>query len=366
MAAADTPSSVTDLKFSPHEPEILLAATVTGEILIFEVENQKCSIELLSTHHLFEQSTPITSIEFSPTDSSRFSVSTTGGSVVLVKMPEDYEQGDSCKIRQNIQAHSKPVGAVTFTRDGKGLYTAGEDNKLSAWALGKRGPRQSWEDRDSHDDGITTVINWPDFRGADKDQKRKLLLTGSYDGIFRVLDLSHGWTPPPVVQEEDLEGGIWRITPLPPLPKLEEIDDIGVGVWSAEAHPRVPTDPEFVGVIASCMSAGSRLLVQKQKFEELFLEGDDNGKERPYDFAHFTVDGVPKDWYGREREYYWYNVANFQEEHEGKCYASAAVAIIDYDPLFKDSGKQRLRRGWRIASTSFKDKNLSFWHVYVE
>ena len=73
--------------------------------------------------------------------------------------------------------------------------------------------------------------------------------------------------------------------------------------------------------------------------------------------------GVEEDWYFREKEFEWYNVAKFRE-HEGKVTAECRVPLIDPDSVYKVE-KQKKRREWRIASTSYEDRNICMYQVYV-
>lgn len=360
MASADAPSGVLDLVFSPHDPQLLIATLATGSVIAYRVRIGRYSLDYLSTHQLAQQ-TPIFSFVFSPT-SPTLAVATTGsGSVVFLEIPGTPRKDNTIKPVQTIQAHSAQCMRAVFSWDGKRVYTVGEDGQMISWTAKANNPKQRWSDDSAHSKGITAVLPWPAPGAADVNKKRRLLLTGSYDGMFRVFDMSMQNRPPHCRQEMDLHGAVWRLAPFPPLPVYDEIKSLGAGVFSAESNPDVELDPEQVGILASATKGAARVLIHKQKFEEVFLPRRDGS-----DIVDWTTnDGVKMDHEGREKQYYWYDLADI-EEHEGsEVYAGDAVSIIDYDPLFKDAGEQRLRRGWRIVSAS-RDGRMCFWQVYIE
>lgn len=360
MAAIKTPSGVLDLVFSPYDPEILLATLTTGEVIFYHVRLGRYTIKQLSTHTLTPH-TPIQCLTFSPT-STLAAATCSNGTVHLLQIPRAPTKDNTLTPIATIPAHNAPCIRACFAADGKRLYTAGEDGVLTSWKItDPRNPRQRWTAEDTHDRGITALLVWPAPFAADINKKRRLLLTGSYDHNMRVLDMSSHVRPPYVRQELDLGGTPWRFSPLPPLPLNKEINSLGVGAFTTEANPDVELDIEIGGVLVASGKGGSRILIHKQKFEEVFLPRRDGS-----DIVDWTTsDGVKMDHEGREKQYYWYDLADIEEHGGSKVYAGDAVAIIDYDPLFKDAGEQRLRRGWRLVSVS-RDGTMCFWQVYVE
>ena len=361
MSVIQTPSAILDLAFSPHEPELLLASLATGELIAYHVGFGGYTIEEIS-RHMISPGAPLHTIAFSPVSRTVAAATAANGYAYLLKIPRTPFTDSAIKTTQAIQAHSAPCLRAAFSADGRRLYTAGEDGVLTSWSVtNPSNPKQRWSSTDAHDCGITALQCWPAPFACDVGKKRRLLMTGSYDGMLRIFDMSMQNRPPFLRQEMDLGGPVWRLAPLPPLPMLSEIDDIGAGMFTSEQHPDVELDPEQAGMIAASAKGGARVLIHKQKFEEVFLPRRDGSGIVDWT----TSDGVKMDHEGREKMYWWYDLADIEEHGDSPVYACDAVAIIDYDPLFKDSGKQRLRRGWRLCSVS-RDGTLCFWQVYVE
>ena len=168
--------------------------------------------------------------------------------------------------------------------------------------------------------------------------------------------------PPLTSQTLDLNGQVNAVIPLPPLPILKEIADLEPGVFCAPAHPDIELDATIGGVLAAAGKGGGRVIIHKQKFEEVFLPKRDGS-----DIVDWkTADGVSMDAEGREKQFWWYDLADIEEHGEGaEVVAADACAMIDYDPLFRDGSGQRRRRGWRLC-TADRDGGLIFWQVYME
>lgn len=361
MSVIRTPSGVLDLAFSPHEPDLLLATLATGVLIAYRVDRGSYSIQELSRNDI-SPGTPLHTITFSPVSRNIAAATAANGFVFLLKIPKSPSTDNAIKPLQTIQAHSAPCLRAAFSADGRRLYTAGEDGVLTSWSVtNPANPKQRWTSTDEHSRGITALQAWPAPFACDVGKKRRLLLTGSYDGQLRIFDMSMQNRPPFLRQEMDLGGPIWKLAPLPPLPMLSEIDDLGAGAFTPEMHPDVELDPDHVGLLAASWGGGARVLIHKQKFEEVFLPRRDGSGIVDWT----TNDGVKMDHEGREKQYWWYDLADIEEHGDSPVYACDAVAIVDYDPLFKDAGKQRLRRGWRLCSVS-RDGTLCFWQVYVE
>jgi hypothetical protein len=361
MSTVRTPAAVLDLAFSPHNPELLVATLATGQIIVYRVRRGQYTIKQMSTHTL-AQGTPIYSITFSPTSRTLAAATAANGNALLLNISGIPTEDDSIQPSITIQAHNAPVLRAAFAADGRRLYTAGEDGALTSWSVTNLDRvRQRWTSTDEHPKGITALVPWPAPFASDINRRRHALLTGSYDGMFRVLDMSSRTRPPYCRQELDLGGPVWRLSPFPPLPVLKEIDSLGAGTFCAAMHPDVELEHEVQGILAASTKGGGRVLIHKQKFEEVFLPRRDGS-----DIVNWTTsDGVLMDHEGREKQYYWYDLADIEEHGHSEVYAGDAVAMIDYDPLFKDAGKQRLRRGWRLVSAS-RDGTICFWQVYIE
>ncbi|KAA8894208.1 WD40-repeat-containing domain protein [Sphaerosporella brunnea] len=361
MTAVKSPGAVLDLAFSPHEPELLVATLATGQLIAYRVRRGRYKIKQISTHTIAPE-TPLYSIVFSPGEKTLAAVTAANGQVYLVQLSGFPSENDSIKPVQTIQAHSSRVLRAAFSADGKALYTGGEDGSLSEWSVKHLDKiKHKWGDGSAHESGITAILPWPAPFASDIGKKRRLLLTGDYDGKLKVLDMSSHVRPPYRRQELELHGVIWRLTPLPALPTYEEVKSLGAGSFCAATNPKVELDPELQGVLAAAGRGGGRVLIHKQKFEDVFLPKRDGS-----DIVDWTTsDGVKMDYEGREKEYYWYDLADIEEHGDSPVYAGDATAVIDYDPLFKDAGQQKLRRGWRLATAS-RDGTMCFWQVYVE
>jgi len=361
MTTIKTPGAVLDLVFSPHDPELLLATLSTGLIIAYRTPRGRYTIKQLSTHAI-SRGNPIHSLTFSPTSRTLAAATTGSGAVFLLNVPASPHSDNEIKTVTTINGHASAVFHCAFSADGKRLYTGDESGVLSSWAVARPAtPKQKWTSTDQHPKGVTALLPWPAPFASDVGKKLRLLLTGSYDGNMRVLDMSSHVRPPYCRQELDLAGCVWRFAPLPALPVNSEINDLGPGAFCAALHPEVELDPEQQGVLAASTRGGSRVVIHKQKFEEVFLPRRDGS-----DIVDWTTsDGVKMDHEGREKQYYWYDLADIEEHGDSEVYAGDAVAVIDYDPLFKDAGEQRLRRGWRLVSAS-RDGTMCFWQVYVE
>ncbi|KAI5800567.1 WD40-repeat-containing domain protein [Pyronema domesticum] len=361
MNSIETPSGVLDLVFSPHKEELLFATLASGEIIAYRVRPGRYTIKEITSFTLAEN-TPVQSLIFHPSNPTLAAAATSAGTIHLLNIPRNLSSSNAISQISALRAHNAPCLRVRFSADGKRLYSAGEDGVLISWkCTDPENLKQKWTSDDIHHKGITEILPWPAPLACDVNKKRKLLLSGSYDGKMRVMDMSSHVRPPYVRQELDLKGTPWNFAPLPPLPIYEEIKKLGAGVFSAASSPGVELDPEQAGLIVAAGKGGARILIHKQKFEEVFLPRRDGS-----DIVDWTTsDGVKMDHEGREKQYYWYDLADIEEHGDSKVYATDAVAIVDYDPLFKDAGEQRLRRGWRLCSVS-RDGTMCFWQVYIE
>lgn len=369
MTTIDTPAGVLDLQFSPHDPAIFVATLASGAVMFYRLRQGRYTAKPLSVHNI-ARGTPIHAFAFSPTNPGMAAAALGNGTTLLLQIPDGKvpTENDTLQPFPNgilQQGTGSRVFRTIFSVDGKRLYTGCESGTVVSWACNKpqtKGVRERWRDSKVHAKGITELIVWPAAGNADVGSKRRALLTGSGDKMFRVLDMSLQNRPPLVVQDMDLEGPVWRYATLPPLPKLEDVKKVGAGMFLPAQHPDVSLDPEFGGLVAAAGSGGGgRLLIHKQKFEEIFLPRRDGS-----DIVDWkTSDGVLMDHEGREKKYWWYDLADIEEHEGGEVVAVEAVGIVDYDPLFKDAGEQRLRRGWRVCSID-RGGRLCFWQAYVE
>jgi hypothetical protein len=360
MSTLKTSAAVLDLEFSPYEPELLVATLATGEIVLYRVRRGRYTLTQLSSHMLAENSA-VHQLTFSPSIRGLAVAAAADGMVYFVRITGFPRADGAVKPVRTLRAADAAVLRATFSADGKSLFTGGADGAVAEWRVKDLDNIQrKWRD-DTCSRGITTVVPWPAPFASDVGLKRRLLLTGAHDGAMRVLDLSSQLRPPYCRQELELHGTVWRLAPLPPLPDGREVEKLGAGSFCAAVHPEVTLDPELQGMLAAAGEGGGRVLIHKQKFEEVFLPRRDGS-----DIVDWTTsDGVLMDHEGREKQYYWYDLADIEEHGDSRVMAADATAVIDYDPLFKDAGKQRLRRGWRLVTAS-RDGTMCFWQVYVE
>lgn len=299
MTVIPTPSAVLDLQFSPHDPAILVATLATGALAFYRIRWGKYTAKPLSMHNL-AQGAPINQFAFSPTNPNLAAAAMGNGNTLLLEIPSKIPTEDnSLKIITTLQCAQASVLRCTFSVDGKRLYTASEDGLIISWSTNKVPKiKQRWSDNSVHSRGVTELIPWPAHGNPDIGAKRRALLTGSYDHKFRVLDMSLQNRPPLCTQEIDCEGIVWRLSPLPPLPAESETKNLPGGIFCAAQHPDVELDKEQVGVLASSAKGGGRVLIHKQKFEEIFLPRRDGS-----DIVDWkTSDGVLMDHEGREKK----------------------------------------------------------------
>ncbi|KAF3920761.1 hypothetical protein ABW20_dc0102695 [Dactylellina cionopaga] len=378
-----TPASVMDLCWSTSDPEILLATTSDGEFLVLQVTigGRSSRIELLSSHRISSPGTIITCIASSPAANDIIAAGISDGTVVIFSLPDELEEDDQVEIIRQFRPHSEaPVLTICFSNDGKELFVGDNKANVSCWKIGrsaKHQPEIQWADDSTFVDGdaVTKLLAWPTERSPKNTipRRRPLLLAGCDDGLLRITDLTEKQViPPPLTQEanifdrseKDLDGGIWDIALLPPLPRKSRIDDVEVGVFTPADYPDIPTDPDENGILVSCLEAGARVFVQREEFMDVFLRDPEAIRDKTEEELD-EEKGTEKDWFNRERQFEWYNVVEFKE-HQGRCFAGSAVAFVDYDPIFKEAGVQRKRRGWRLLTTSFEDKKVHIWQVYAD
>lgn len=370
IGSIESPYAISDLSFSPHDPQLMVAVTASASLVFFKVPPHNDSIQRISIQDPFAEPDAILSVAFSTTNPSILACSLQSGVIAIIEYSKR-SGGVRCEVKQRFQAHQGAARAVKFAvNNGQRLYSGGDDCALRAWSLSSRHlqPTVAWQEQASHEDPITVIQTWPYYRGGDKDHKRKLLLTGSLDGKMRVFDLSERQRPPPLIQELELcKETISRLEPLPGLPVFEQCENLNEGVFVPDDYEKhIEMDENHAGIIASCLDGQSRVVLQRQKFSSVFitLKDPDVPAEEMSKIMR-SEEGVEKDWYGREKEFEWYNVAEFRE-HEGKVTAGCGAALIDLDSIYKVDGKQKKRRGWRVASASYEDRKLCMYQVYID
>ncbi|KAI5209884.1 WD40 repeat-like protein [Aureobasidium subglaciale] len=308
ISTTPTLYAILDLHFSPHDPTLLAVAGSTGSVQLFRFSSSSPSLSPLSTFQYFDPSTLVLSLAWHPASASAsvLGVTVSPGQVYLVDtlLPEAEVQDTGTEI----SCHELEAWTLSFSRDGKAVYSGGDDAVLRFSAL----PRPStftptllssndnqeeedeeeaeeeeylpqWQDRRIHQAGVTAILPLP--------HHPDILVTGSYDDHIRILS-----TPligrKQVLAEENLQGGVWRLKMLKSEPE--------VGKFT---------------ILASCMHAGARIV-------EIRKDGS----------GEWTVEVL----------------ARF-EEHKSMNYGS------DVQPGSESGGEQT------IVSTSFYDKLLCLW-----
>ncbi|KAL9590894.1 MAG: hypothetical protein Q9203_000264 [Teloschistes exilis] len=301
-------SAVLDLRFSPHNPDIVAVATSTGAVLLFSFNHEGASplIQIKSVE-LVTASLQILvlSLAWAPFSPSFLAFTLSDGAVGVLDVDQDMV------IFKIPQAHSLEAWVVAWSNRNEppALYTGGDDSAICChhfWdqtrpietSQDSSSSSAVLHDRKSHGAGITAILPLrPDRKDAE------IILTGSYDEHIRVLRVVPGPSRPKVLAEKRLDGGVWQMQHL-------KVEDDPV---SADQNG------ECVSILASCMHAGCRVL-------EIRLSQDDN----------WTIDTV-----------------GAFEGHKSMNYAS--------DAQMEPSGKKL--GDLTFISTSFYDKKLCLWRL---
>lgn len=209
-----TSLAILDLKFSPTDSLVLVLAHSTGEIIIWNVQNE---LSQVSTLQVTEDTNLVTSIFFSPTDSQKVLATLTSGESLLV----DLKSGD---IEQFLTSHSLECWTGAFGEVGPSrdvVFTGGDDAKLIAHDL--RTMDKIWATSHRHHDAGVVLILCPGDKWLS--HTPNALWTGSYDDNLRVFDLRkldgdegpylYSSLLPLESQKENLNGGVWRLIPSP-------------------------------------------------------------------------------------------------------------------------------------------------------
>ena len=312
-----TCAAVLDLHFSPHQPEVLAAATSTGAVEIYQLHLvRSVSLERLLIVQAVDQAVLVLSLAWHPSAerSTEIAVSLSDGNVALL----DCNRNPAPQLVQG--AHSLEAWTVSWsnpegTSNDCVLYSGGDDSGLRAFlpeqlrrdAEAKDGDTESTAsavvpvlDTKIHGAGVTAILP---IKPADH-SRPETILTGSYDEYIRVLALGPRgvWK---VLAEKRLGGGVWR---------LKQI--VGFGINDTPQ----PTETTFYA-LASCMHAGTRVLQ---------IRDAGNGK--------WSIKVLYK-----------------FEEHESMNYGSDATVLRNQD--------EEKNPSVLIASTSFYDRRLCLWRI---
>lgn len=332
--SASTPDSTTTDTTSQKSPE-------TGD----EVSSPLQQLSVLRIPHLDDDDVLFTFFAWHPTITGLMAITTAAGSVVLVRINEDYQGLDV--LEESLMEHdgleawciafSQPyepgqeqssTSSSPFT-----IFSGGDDSKLRYTLYDTAAPASSSSDHNDGEEEEDTVVNnnnripYPPISLGNHEAGVTFILplpipiqttdgphlvaTGSYDESLRLwkiapLDQTCGMRKATCLAEKSLGGGVWRLNILDT--KTFENGNGAEGGWEAL-------------LLASCMHAGSRILQIRRK-------GDGEGKVQVNVLARF-------------------------EEHKSMNYGS---------DWFRGEGVG-VGEGGRVVcvSTSFYDRLLCVW-----
>lgn len=140
----------------------------------------------------------VLSFNFSPTNPNSLAFTLTTGEVGVVS-----DISASTLEPELWAAHTLEAWTCEYTRDGKQLYSGGDDSVITMRDL-TMGGTEVWRDRKTHGAGVTAVVSSGEM------ESRGGFITGSYDEVLRVWD--GRMRRKMVVEEIACGGGVWRIT----------------------------------------------------------------------------------------------------------------------------------------------------------
>lgn len=214
LSTFPTSSAVLDIKFSPTNSTVIVAAHSTGIVSVWKFHGD--SIEHLRDIRVADPDILVTSVFFSPHDPDCILATLTSGELVLVNINKN-------NITHTFSEHDLECWLGEFGVHGEMLnvvFTGGDDAKLMAHDIRTSGTIWSTSYR-HHDAGVVAILPLTDtWNTANPHQ----LWSGSYDDNLRVLDLRlvdpqnpllvTGYTPR-VASQQNLGGGVWRLIPNP-------------------------------------------------------------------------------------------------------------------------------------------------------
>ncbi|ANZ75426.1 BA75_02418T0 [Komagataella pastoris] len=220
-----TKSAILDLKINPFNANILISAHSTGEIIMWKIDSEdNTRLTKIQEVQVFDQDPEClaTSVVFSPVIENIVSVTGTDGSVKLV----DLERGDITRFstKHDFECWITNFGSQNALENV--IFSGGDDAQLIAHDL--REPSTSiFESRKIHDAGVVSILPSTICLNQSHTSEWKTnspyeLWTGSYDDHIKCIDLRvlppdkliAGY-PPRVIEELNLGGGVWRLTPSP-------------------------------------------------------------------------------------------------------------------------------------------------------
>ncbi|OQO29238.1 hypothetical protein B0A51_05452 [Rachicladosporium sp. CCFEE 5018] len=342
-------AAVLDIAWSPvanKDAPLLCVATSTGTLEFYNISFDVASPTpiQIAAHRIAHADILVLDVVFRPTRPDIIGATLSNGDVVLcrsVPCPDTSDEhhrpwGQKCEVRGlTIFRHSLEPWTLAFSDDGQTVFSGGDDATVQCieisdllqdknfWKPGHEAdeaelPAPSWSDRRAHGAGVTALLPIADAEG------RELVVTGSYDDHIRLLSTT-GKGRREVLAELDLGGGVWRLELIKSSHERDE-KTRGTGVSDGLAHTYT--------ILASCMHAGTRVVVLSQKRSEI-----DTPQWEFQVQAQFT-------------------------EHKSMNYGSAVQPLQpSLDP--GDSVVGPAAGEQTIVSTSFYDKLLCLWNVDV-
>ena len=214
VASHATPGgAVLDLKFSPHTPALLAVALSRGVVALYRLCGEE--LEATATIAVAAPDVLVLSLTWATAAEGVLGATLSDGSVAVVDVGAQ-------AVTSAHTPHTLEAWTCEFARDGRTLYSGGDDAALVRWDLGA-GVEVGRSRRGAHGAGVTSILDLGEGE----------VWSGSYDDVLRVWDVRGR-----VMKCEDevgLGGGVWR---------LQEMGDTG-------------------RVLASCMHAGARVVEKK-------------------------------------------------------------------------------------------------------
>lgn len=252
LASHDTYGAVLDLKVSPFDERVVAAAHSTGNVTLWKItlseDLTRARLEQIANLQVYDISTLITSLHFSPLDSSTLLVTNTLGESATVDLVKECITFD-CKALEStysrVETTALEVQGSKQQATLKSPTTFGESHSLECWTgeFGSLQPLQNvvftggddatimahdlrsreriWSNNRIHDAGVVGIkCSTSNFRNANPTS----LITGSYDDHIRLLELRMLGqdsiypgqnTPVAKTWSENLGGGVWRFIEQP-------------------------------------------------------------------------------------------------------------------------------------------------------
>ncbi|KAI8627569.1 hypothetical protein F5Y19DRAFT_441979 [Xylariaceae sp. FL1651] len=336
-------SALLDLHFHPSQDkhEVFAVVSSTGTLSFFRLSPRKMSSAPLvhvATHRPIGdgESVLLLSCAWHPIIPNLLAITTSDYHVHVLRIDDSWgahQTSSTPIITHTLEAWTvafSPILTYSPTDNGESIpetsrgytiFSGGDDSKLLSTSCFYNGDRTDKPDDDyddafvpspvitarGHNAGVTAILPLSlTLSGGSQ-----VVITGSYDDCVRIYSIHAqvggvALRPPKLLAEKNFGGGVWRLK-LVRLEQTNKEDDVSQKYWSAM-------------ILASCMHAGSRILKITGDYSE---------------FCRVDVLG------------------RF-EEHKSMNYGT------DFQP-----GTELDGRRLRCVSTSFYDKLLYLWEVYL-